>query len=195
MDYNISEISKQEDFTMKVLIITGSAHKSGTTSALAQSFINGANDAGHEIYRFDAAFKNVHPCIACERCHNTHTGCAFQDDMNELNPHLLNADAVIFVSPIYYYGLNAQIKTVIDRFYANDPIIHENKKTALLLAMADDTMASAEGAIATFKGMANFLEWNIAGIVVAAACEGIDSLRGTPYPKQAYDLGKNLQFI
>ena len=85
---------------MKVLVITGSAHKNGTTAYLAQKFIEGATEAGHVVFRFDAAFKNVHPCIACEKCHRTGS-CAFQDDMNELNPHLLEADVIVLVSPIY----------------------------------------------------------------------------------------------
>ncbi|MBP3326407.1 MAG: flavodoxin family protein [Coprococcus sp.] len=177
---------------MKVLVITGSPHKNGTTAILAEKFINGATEAGHEVSCFNAAFKNVHPCIACEKCHNTDTGCAFKDDMEELNPKLLEADAIIFISPIYYYAMNAQIKTVIDRFYANDAALHKNKKAALIVTMADDTTESADGAIASFKGMTNFLEWDIAGIITGVACGDVDALNKTDYPEQAYALGKNL---
>lgn len=177
---------------MKVLVITGSAHKHGTTAMLAENFIKGAAEAGHDIFRFDAAFQTIHPCIACERCHNTDSGCIFQDDMQELNPKLLDADAVVFISPIYYYAMNAQIKTVIDRFYANDAALHKNKKAVLMVTMADDTMESAEGAIASFKGMVNFLEWEIAGIIAGVSCADIEALEKTDYPKQAYELGKNL---
>lgn len=67
--------------------------------------------------------------------------------------------AVIFVSPIYYYGMTAQIKAVVDRFYANDEALHGSKKSALLLTFADDTVESAEGSAATFKSMTNYLEW------------------------------------
>ncbi len=103
---------------MKITIITGSAHKNGTTAYLADQFCKGAIAAGHEIYRFYAAVQNIHPCIACEKCHNNNGGCVFKDDMELLNPHLLEADAIAFVSPIYYYDINAQLKAVIDRFYA-----------------------------------------------------------------------------
>lgn len=177
---------------MKVLVITGSPHKKGTTSVLAEQFINGALEAGHDVFRFDAAFKSVHPCIACERCHRTNTGCAFQDDMEELNPHLLSADAVILVSPIYYFALNAQIKAVIDRFYANDAALRGHKKAVLLAAMADDTVRSAAGAAASFQCMADYLQWEIAGTVIAASCADAEALRGTDYPRQAYELGKAL---
>lgn len=146
--------------------MVGSLHKNGTTAHMAEQFIKGAKESGHEIFRFDSAFKNVHSCIACEKCHNTDTGCAFTDDMEILNPELLTADAVVFVTPIYYYAMNAQIRTVIDRFYANDTALHRKKKTALIVAMADDTMESAEGAIASLKGMANFLNWEIVGTII-----------------------------
>ncbi len=177
---------------MKILMITGSAHKNGTTSLLTEQFIKGAEESGHEVFRFDSAFKKVHPCIACEKCHNTDTGCVFKDDMEELNPVLLTADAVVFVTPIYYYAMNAQIRTVIDRFYANDSALHGNKKTVLMITMADDTMESAEGAVASFRGMANFLEWEIAGTVIGVDCGDVDALKKTDYPEKAYELGKNI---
>lgn len=177
---------------MKVLIITGSAHKNGTTAYLAKQFIKGADEAGHEVCRFDAAFKDVHPCIACEKCHNGTLGCVFKDDMQELNPHLIEADAIVLVSPIYYYDINAQLKAVIDRFYANDAVLHGNKKAVLMVAMADDNLETANGALETFKGMTKYLEWDIAGTVIGVNCMTPDMLKNTDYPKQAYELGKAL---
>ena len=158
---------------MKVLVITGSAHKHGTTAMLAENLIKGAAETGHDIFRFDAAFQTIHPCIACEKCHRTDSGCIFQDDMQKLNPKLLDADAVVFISP-------------------NDAALHKHKKTALMITMADDTMESAQGAIASFKGMASFLEWEIVGIIAGVSCADIEALEKTDYPKQAYELGKNL---
>ena len=176
---------------MKLVVLTGSAHKNGTTAALAEQFVRGAKEAGHEVFRFDAAFQNVHPCIGCDKCHSTGV-CAFDaDDMKELNPHLIAADAVAFVSPIYYYDINAQLKAVIDRFYANDSKLHEGKKAVLLTAMADDSMESAVGANASFQGMCNFLGWKDAGILNAAGCMTAADLKSADL-EQAYALGKNL---
>ncbi len=177
---------------MKILVITGSAHKNGTTALLTEQFIKGAEEAGHEVCRFDSAFKKIHSCIACEKCHKTGTGCAFKDDMEELNPVLLTADAVVFVSPVYYYAMTSQIRTVIDRFYANDAVLHGNKKTALIMTMADDTIETAEGSVASFKGMAKFLEWDIAGTVIGVDCGDVDALKKTDYPEKAYELGRNI---
>ena len=177
---------------MKVLVITGSPHKNGTSAHLAEQFIKGAKEKGYEVIRFDAAEKQVHPCIACERCHNTDKGCVFKDAMEELNPELLSADVIAFVSPIYYYTISAQIKAVIDRFYANDAALHNNKKAVLLLTMADDTDESALGALQTFKGMTSFLEWEIAGTVVGIDCGTVEDLQKTDYPVKAYEPGKSL---
>ena len=177
---------------MKITIITGSPHRNGTTALLTEKFIEGAKESGHDIYRFNAAFKDVHPCIACEKCHNEDKGCVIKDDMEELNPHLIEADAVVLVSPIYYYDINAQLKTVIDRFYSNDEKLHGDKKAVLMLTMADTSMESADGAVATFKGITNFLGWNVAGMIIGKNCWTLDMLMETDYPQQAYDLGKNM---
>lgn len=161
---------------MKIVMITGSAHRHGTTAALADAFQRGAAEAGHTVFRFDAAFQTVHPCIGCDTCRRTGV-CAFQkDDMKLLNPHLLEADAVVFVSPIYYFSLSAQIKAVIDRFYANDDALHGGKKAVLLTAMADDAMHAASGANATFREIAAYLNWTPAGILNAKSASGPDDL-------------------
>ena len=177
---------------MKVVVITGSAHKYGTSNCLAEQFIKGAEEAGHSVFRFDAAQKSVHPCIACEHCHNTDKGCVFKDDMCELNPRLSEADVIAFVTPIYYYTVNAQIKAVIDRFYANDAALHKNKKAVLMVTMADDAAATADSAVDMLKGIAGFMEWEIAGTVIGVDCGDTAALQKTDYADKAYKLGKAL---
>ena len=176
---------------MKVTIITGSAHRHGTTSALADAFERGAREAGHDVFRFDAAFKSVHPCIGCDTCRRTGT-CAFHsDDMKELNPHLLEAEAVVLVSPIYYFTLNAQIKSVIDRFYANDDALMGGKKAVLITAMADTDIAAASGANATFREMTKYLGWESAGALNAMGASAPEDSQEEDLTA-AYALGRNL---
>lgn len=175
---------------MKVVVITGSPHKKGTSALLADEFIRGAEEAGHNVFRFDAASEKVHPCIACEVCHKAQKGCAFQDAMASLNVHLLSAEAVVFVSPIYYYGMTAQIKTVIDRFYANDDELHHNKKSALLLTFADNAEKTALGSVETFHGILDFLGWENAGTLLALNCPTRADIEKTVFPQQAYEMGR-----
>ena len=176
---------------MKIVMMTGSAHRHGTTAMLADRFQQGALDAGHEVYRFDAAFQDVHPCIGCDKCRRTGTCTFAADDMKLLNPHLLAADAVVFVSPIYYFTINAQLKAVIDRFYANNGTLMGGKKAVLITAMADTEMDSALAANEMFRQMTGYLDWENAGILNARNTPTAADLSGDDL-ERAYALGKEL---
>ena len=177
---------------MKILLISGSPHKAGTTSVLIKAFSKGAESAGHEVYHFNAGEKEVHPCIACEKCHSAVSACVFRDAVDEIRDMLIEADAVVFASPIYYYGLTAQLKAVIDRFYGIDEQLRTAKKTALLLACGDNTMESAECAASPFYGMADYLGWEIADVIAAKGCHTAEDVVNTEYPDQAYELGRTM---
>ena len=176
---------------MKIIMMTGSAHKNGTSAYLAEQFMRGAKEAGHEVLRFDTAFMDIHPCIGCDHCRRKDGVCVYQDDMNQINPVLKEADAVVFVSPIYYYDINAQLKTAIDRFYASNAQIQTPKKAALLLTSGDAEWDVTAGAIGTYKGICGYLGWSDAGIIAAGGCGVLEEIKQTEFPQKAYLLGKN----
>lgn len=177
---------------MNITIITGSAHRHGTSALLADKFAEGAEEAGHAVFRFDAAFKNVHACLGCDTCRAKKAGCVFKDDMDQLNPHILQADMIVFASPVYYFNVNAQLKSVIDRFYANNSALQGNKKTALLLSMADTSAGSAEGSEAFFKHFADYMGWERLGVISATGSWTREDIEKTDFPQRAYDLGRSL---
>lgn len=178
---------------MKIVVLSGSPHKNGTTAHLVDSFIRGAESAGHTVIRFDTAFLKVHPCIACEKCHSTEGAvCAFQDDMVQIGQALSAADCIALVSPIYYYGVCAQLKAVIDRFYAIEPAIRHHQKALWITAMADDRPGTIEAANAWYKAAMNWLEWQDCGILNAFNCTTADDLAATDYEARAYQLGARL---
>ncbi|WP_346969752.1 flavodoxin family protein [Collinsella aerofaciens] len=79
----------------------------------------------------------MHPCIGCDTCRCGKKPGVFQDSMNCLYPELKKADMVVFVSPLYYHGLSAQIKTAIDRFHGiDDDLVGTDKKAMLLMTAA-----------------------------------------------------------
>ncbi len=177
---------------MKITVITGSAHRHGTSALLADKFIEGAKEAGHEVARFDAAFKNIHGCLGCDTCNKKPNGCVFKDDMEEINPYLLQADAIVFASPVYYYNISAQLKSVIDRFYANNSALRGNKKAALLLSMADEPIETAEGPEYFFKHFTDYMGWENLGVISATGCETRADIEKTDFPQKAYELGRSL---
>ena len=177
---------------MKIVILSGSPHLHGTTSRLVDSFIWGAKEAGHEIVRFDTAYLKVHPCIACESCHSGKSVCTFGDDMIRIGEELAKSDCVVLATPIYYYGICAQLKAVIDRFYAIEPVIRRPQKTAFITAMADDVRDSVNAANASYLVATGWLGWKNCGIVNALECSTPEDLKGTDYEQKAYELGKTI---
>jgi len=176
---------------MKILVITGSPRRKGNSAILADNFIKGAEEAGHTVFRFDAAFKKVHPCTGCNHC-GMDGPCVFNDDFNEVRSNIIDADAVVFASPMYYFGLSAQIKTVIDRFYAINGQIHVSKKTALLMTYADTAAKEAQPILSHYETLINYLGWEDCGRVIASGVWTAGSVKNTKFPEQAYKLGKNI---
>lgn len=102
----------------KIVVITGSPRREGNSFAMTKAFIERAEARGHQVTRFDAAFRKVGSCRACETCFRTGKACSFDDDFNQLAPVILEADAVVFTMPVYWYSIPAQIKGVIDRLFS-----------------------------------------------------------------------------
>lgn len=181
------------DKNMKILVITGSPHKKGTSALLADEFIKGAQEKGHNVFRFDAAFEELHPCAACENCKTGEKRCIYKDGMEKLNQKLFEADVVVFVTPLYYFGFSSQIKMVIDRFHAsNHKIINTNKKAILLATSAAANDWTMDGLVTNYKNIVRFLGWRDVGMLLATGCPVREVIEKTEFPKKAYELGKNL---
>ena len=176
---------------MKILVITGSPRKNGNSATLADHFIKGAKEAGHEVVRFDAAFKKVHPCIACNSC-GMNGPCVFKDDFEFVRKHIVEADCVVFATPMYYFGISAQLKAVIDRFYAINGSIHVPKKAVLLMTYANTAASEAVPIKSHYDVLLKYLGWTDAGQIVAPGVWPAGAIRHTPFPEQAYRLGKSI---
>ena len=90
---------------MKITVLTGSPRKNGTSNYLADEFIRGAKENGHEVFRFDTARSDVKNCMACQSCAMGSKPCIHKDDFVELRENILNSDVIVFVTPIYYFGM------------------------------------------------------------------------------------------
>ena len=112
--------------------------------------------------------------------------------MKLLNPHLLAADAVVFVSPVYYFTINAQLKAVIDRFYANNDALMGGKKAVLITAMADTEMDSALAGNEMFRQMTGYLGWENAGVLNVRNASTAEDLTKEDLDR-AYTLGRELR--
>ena len=187
------ELTWEEQWIMKIVVLTGSPHKKGTTALLADRFCEGAASVGHEVTRFDAGLSPVPGCMACDGCRrNGPAPCVRGDAMNELAKELVRADAVVFVTPLYYFGMSAQLKAVVDRFYAVNADLMGGKRTALLAASADDRDWTMSALVAHYETIARYLKWEDMGHVLATGCSCRADAEKTDYPTLAYELGQTI---
>jgi multimeric flavodoxin WrbA len=177
---------------MKIVVITSSPHPRGTSALLADEFVRGAREAGHTVFRFDAAFEDVSPCLACDACGMGSERCVQEDGMEKLNPHLLAAELVAFVTPLYYFGMSAQLKTVIDRFYGNNSQLMGGKQAVLLATAYDDEPETMKDLSGHYRTIVKYLKWKDTGMVLATGCGTRGDIEHSVFPAQAYQLGKGV---
>ena len=179
---------------MKILVLCGSPHKNGTTNSLADAFISGINRNRHEVETVQISEKNIAPCLGCEYCRKNEGECVRKDDMAQLIPSILEADIIVFVSPIYYFGFNAQLKAVIDRFYAVNPVLRTQteKKAILLTAGGGQEEWIPDGIFANYHTMLRYLHWTSLGQVCALGCHVKEQLEKTDCLAEARKLGESL---
>ncbi|MDR3204170.1 MAG: flavodoxin family protein [Deltaproteobacteria bacterium] len=171
-----------------ILAISGSPRPKGNTESLLKALIDEALKAGKTVVNYRAADLKVGPCHGCCYCLKHNAVCVQKDDMPQILDNLRNCEAIVLASPVYYYGLSAQIKLVIDRFFA---LIEEGmaiKRAALLMTCGDDATA-ANPSIANFRAMANYLKWEEAGVVVAPNLHDPGEIEGRPELEEAKRLG------
>lgn len=189
----IRNISNKENEYMRIVVLTGSPRKNGNTNYLADRFIEGAREAGHTVYRFNAATSDVHPCKACNHC-GMNGPCVIDDDYTKLcRPELEKADMVVLCTPMYYFGISAQLKMVIDRWYAANGTLHRYKKCAFIMAYANISDEDAAPMIAHYKRLCSYMGWEDVGMVIAPGVWTAGSVKNTKYPDQAYQLGRSLK--
>ena len=178
---------------MKIVVISSSPHpKNESTSIyLADKFTEGAKSAGHEVFTFDAANEDTHPCRGCDKC-NMDGPCIYQDAIEQkLMPKMLEADMLVLVTPLYYYGMSAQLKIVIDRFYSRTGRLHDKK--SVLMATAYNSADWTMGALVDhYDTLVRYMNWNNVGKVLAIGCGSRSLVERSDFGNQAHKIGANL---
>ena len=152
---------------MKIAVFNGSPRKQNT-AAMIDAFCEGAKAAGHEVEVYHVGRMNIAGCKGCEYCHTKGNGaCIQKDDFEKLLPAYRESDMIVFASPIYYFGMTAQMEAAIQRVYCiGKPL--KATKAALLLSMGSSGYQSA---IAQFEGYMAYAQIENAGVITAAGDE------------------------
>ena len=178
---------------MKIVVINSSPHSAtqSTSRYLAQRFVEGAKSAGHEIFIFDAANEVTHPCQGCDQC-GMDGACIFDDAIEEkLMPQMLKADLLVLVTPLYYFGMSAQLKIIVDRFYSRTTRLSGKKSMIMATAWntADWTMEALKN---HYETLVRYMSWQDVGQVWATGCGTRSLVERSEFGDMAFKIGAAL---
>lgn len=177
-----------------IVVISGSSRAGGNSELLAKAFIDGAREAGHNVFLFEAGKKKLLPCAACNACYSKGQACSAQDDFNELAPYLENAETIVFCTPLYWFTFSSQIKMAIDKLYSLVVGKRGEKiKEAVLLVCAEtDDAKDFDGIIKSYELILNYKQWKNAGILTVPNVNKVGDINKTGGLKKAIELGKSI---
>ena len=177
---------------MNIVILQGSPNLKGSTSILAENFTMGAEEAGHKVKRLDLSKMNIKPCTGCVAC-GYEGPCVQKDDNEILKKEILGADMIVFATPLYYYGMSAQLKIAVDRFCSYNSSLHAKHMRSALLAVAwnaDDWTFDALSA--HYKTLVRYCNFNDQGMVLGYGCGTPGMTKRSRAVRDAYELGKQI---
>ena len=176
---------------MKVLAISGSPRKSGNSDVLCDEFLKGAAEAGHTTRKIRLAEKKIAPCLACYGCRENHV-CVRNDDMAEVLGAMKEADVIVLASPVYFYSICAQMKTMIDRCMADYRAI-KGKVFYLIVTSADPQHEAADTTLSDFRGFLRCLpDAQEAGVIFGTGTWDKGDVYRHPSLTQAYEMGRSI---
>lgn len=189
----------------KILVIVGSGRKKGNTDQLADSFIKGAEEAGHQVKKVFLGSKAVNGCLGCNACRYGKP-CIQKDDFNEMIPDIMECDLLVLASPLFFWTISAKIKAFIERFYCiaeedpNPPFgryeKYPEKDCALLMTAADNYFWTFEQAVSYYRfALIRYIGFRDKGMLLAGGCGGSSGkprIQETSHLQEAYEFGKNI---
>ncbi len=175
-----------------ILIISASPRKGGNSDTLCDRFAQGAEESGHKVEKVFLAAKKIGYCRGCGVCNSTHK-CVQKDDMAEILDKMVEADVIVLATPVYFYSMDGQMKTFIDRTVPRYTEI-SNKDFYFIMTAADTQKANLERTMEAFRG---FTEDCLdgareAGIIYGTGVWQVGEIQSTPAYIQAYEMGRSI---
>ena len=175
----------------KILVISTSPRRGSNSEALADAFASGAREAGHEVELVSLRGKDVQFCRGCFVCQETQR-CVIHDDADTLRQKALEADVLVFATPIYYYEMSGQLKTLLDRFNPLFPSDYAFRDVYLMTAAAEDEDFVPQRALNGLEGWVECFERaKLAGHVFMGGVTEAGENPEHPALRQARSMGRN----
>ena len=176
----------------KIIVLQGSMRKEGNTDLLVKSFVDGASK-NNDVEVISVADYKVNPCIGCNSCFNRDGNLCFQkDDMEIVYKKLVDADIIIIASPVYFYGISAQLKAIIDRLHTPLRNTFKVKGLGLLLVAAATLPAVFDAIKLQYELVLDFFKLEDAGRVLVYGVKDKGDIKGNKALDEAYNFGMNI---
>lgn len=176
----------------KVLVLSASPRMGGNSDLLCDQFVKGALESGHQSEKIFLKNKKINYCTGCGHCSDRKKGCSQKDDMGEILQKMIHSDVIAMATPVYFYTMNGQMKTLIDRTCARYTEI-SGKDFYFILTSADDNERNMERTLEGFRGFTSCLDDpKEKGIIYGTGTWNKGEIIGRPVMQQAYEMGRNV---
>jgi multimeric flavodoxin WrbA len=173
----------------KILVLAASGRKGGNSDILCGEFIKGAEETGHGTEKIYINDMNINYCLGCGLCREK-GGCVYKDDMAGIVGKMIACDVLVLATPVYFYSMNAQMKTLIDRTFARYSEM-KNKEIYIIVTGGADAEHYLDTAVEGLRGFIGCLPGaKEKGVVYGVNAGEAGTVRNTPAIKQAYVMGK-----
>lgn len=164
----------------KVHVISTSLRPGSNSDLLADAFAEGAAEAGHQVEKVSLRGKKLGFCTGCLACQKTRR-CVIRDDAPEIVQKMKESDIVAFATPVYYYEMSGQLKTLLDRANPLFPSDYAFRDVYLLASAAEDDERAVDGALHGLSGWVRCFEKSrIAGLLRGVGVSGPGEVRQKP---------------
>jgi len=172
------------------LVLSASPRRGGNSDLLCDQFILGAEEAGNNTEKIFLRDKEINYCVACDSCLKNDGKCASKDDVAKILDKMIEADVLVMATPVYFYTMNAQMKTLIDRTYPRYTEIN-NKDIYLIVTAANPQKQAMKRTIDGFRGFTSLLTGaKEKGIIYGTGALNKGDIKGSKAITEAYEKGK-----
>jgi multimeric flavodoxin WrbA len=176
----------------KVLVLSASPRKGGNSDLLCDQFMQGAKEAENQVEKIFLRDKKINHCVACGACQGNGGKCVQKDDMSEVLDKMMAADVIVMATPVYFYTMNGQMKTLIDRTYSRYKKI-SNKEMYFIVTAADSRQQAMERTVEGFRGFTSCLPGaREKGIIYGTGAWKAGDIKGSQAMTQAYEMGRKV---
>lgn len=173
-----------------VLIISTSLREGSNSDALADEFARGAKEAKNHVEKITLTGKTIQFCRGCLACQKTQH-CVIDDDARQIAVQMMKADVIVFATPVYYYSISGQLKTMLDRANPLYTADYAFRDIYLLASAAEDEEHTIKGATTAIQGWVDcFEKANLQGTVFAGGVNSVGEIKGHRVLAKAYEMGK-----